>query len=220
MLRFRPDDPHKGRELYSGQGTPVDEDKLTDETIAWPSYVDFLSTFAFVLLLFMGGLSYLLTGALASRQFKRQIAYYRNKLKHAGISSWIEGRQLHINMENQLSFVSGKANIEPKYIPALRTVGHLIAEAPGPPRRIVVAGYADRQPFAGDPFGNWNLSARRAEAVVKFFYLCQDCGYKTDIRSKLVLIGEGDTSADQEVKNNALDRRVDVILDYRYDTSR
>jgi hypothetical protein len=58
----------------------MDEDRLTDETVAWPSYVDFLSTYAFVLLLFVGGLLYLLA-ELGKEPNIRDLQAENNRLK-------------------------------------------------------------------------------------------------------------------------------------------
>jgi flagellar motor protein MotB len=65
-----------------------------------------------------------------------------------------------------------------------------------------------------DPFGNWELSNRRAMAVFKFFANCQDCGTQfSTMRRKISLAGIGDTKADTSTPDNVSDRTVDIIID-------
>jgi flagellar motor protein MotB len=62
---------------------------------------------------------------------------------------------------------------------------------------------------------NWDISARRAQEVLKFYYNCEDCGYPQEkIRTLLILSGEGDTSSEKSGQANSRERRVDVILDF------
>lgn len=84
-------------------------------------------------------------------------------------------------------------------------------------QRIVVRGLADSQQCPSDPFCNWEISARRAQEVLKFFYNCLDCGYgesAEQVRRLLVVSGDGDTASTDRGKNSSQDRRVDIILDF------
>ncbi len=185
-------------------------DDLNDESVAWPSYVDFLSAFVFVLFIFIGSVLYLQTGDVEWAEFLRATEPVRNGLTHAGIENHVRGRMVIIPLKKQIEFPSGQSELRPEHLRFLRRVGNMFTDA-GNCRRIVVAGYADASPVRGDPFGNWRLSSARAQSVLEFFHGCSDCGYGPDIKRKLILSGEGDTGAGRD---GSVDRRVDIIIDY------
>ena len=87
-------------------------------------------------------------------------------------------------------------------------------------RRVIVEGHADKTEVKHDEFGNWRYSVERALTVLRFLYLCDDCGFdKNDLRSKLVLRGEGDLdahtlAAPERLVGRPDDRRVDIVLDF------
>jgi flagellar motor protein MotB len=78
------------------------------------------------------------------------------------------------------------------------------------PCKVVVLGKADAKKYPNDPFGNWDLSARRALAVLRFLYSCTDCGYGPEMQKRLVLLGEGDVESSGASGD---DRRVDLVID-------
>ena len=51
----------------------LEEDQFTDENVGWPGYVDFLCTFVFILILFIGSLLFLLSGDIRQRAINRKI---------------------------------------------------------------------------------------------------------------------------------------------------
>ena len=111
-----------------------------------------------------------------------------------------------------MEFGTNSADIMPEHFRFLRELsGHLTSHDV---QRIMIRGLADSQRCISDPFCNWDLSARRAEAVLKFFYNCKDCGYGQEVRRKLILMGEGDTNSLDHGKPNRGERRVDIILDF------
>src|ERR1022692_3116067 len=188
---------------------------FSDENVGWPSYVDFLCTFVFVLILFVGSLLYILSGDIRSREFKSMATGFGTVLTGHGIAFTVdvEGRKIRLPLKGQVDFDPGESAILPRHEAYLRNIGSILAQAPGS-KRIIVLGFADRTPFEGDPFGNWRLSAVRALSVLRFFYNCHDCGYDVEIRKQLTLTGEGDIGASQTNATNAEDRRVDIIIDF------
>lgn len=201
-------------------------DQEQDLAIAWPSYVDFLSAFIFVLILFIGSLLYLLSGHLGERTFLHSVGNTRAELNRANIPNWIQGKKLYISLKDQVTFEKGcpdpskplcDAGLSHSNEDNLRNVAKIIAGNPGW-NRIVIEGRADAAPYRDpktgkiDPFKNFELSSRRATLVLRFFYDCNDCGYDEDvIRPKLVLSGLGSRSGTQADQG---ERRVDLVLDY------
>ncbi len=201
-------------------------DQGQDEGIAWPSYVDFLSTFIFVLIIFVGSLLYIMSGDIGDRTFRDSVSRTQAALNQAHIENWVEGKKLYISLKDQVRFETGcpdparpacSASLTSENVVHLRNVAGIIADNPGW-NRIVIEGRADSMPYHDpktgkvDEFGNFDLSSRRAMQVLRFFHDCADCGYDVKLlRPRLVLSGLGnktDTGADQG------ERRVDVVLDY------
>jgi flagellar motor protein MotB len=187
-------------------------DYSSDEHAGWPSYVDFLASFAFVLIIFIACLTYIVSGAAEQRRRAEQMQAMSREFAEAGIENEIEGLSLRISLKDKVSFETSRSDLRPSDAAYLREAGRKIAGHPEC-RRVVVQGFADSVPFRGDPFGNWDLSTKRALTVLRFFYLCEDCGYGDDIRDKLVLAGDGSQSAEKVATGSAQDRRVDVVLD-------
>lgn len=72
---------------------------------------------------------------------------------------WVE-----LEMNSELLFASGKAELSPKAIPVLQKVAELLQ---GVPNIINVEGYTDNVPISGTYPSNWDLSSARATSVVK-----------------------------------------------------
>lgn len=197
-----------------------------DDGIAWPSYVDFLSSFIFVLIIFVGSLLYILSGDIGDRTFRDSVVRTQTALDEARIHNWVEGKKLYISLKDQIKFETGCPDVTRSSCPTslsadnlshLRHVAQIVAENTGW-NRIVIEGRADATPYRDpksgkiDEFKNFDLSSRRAMQVLQFFHDCSDCGYDlTIVRPRLVLSGLGnksDTGSDQG------ERRVDLVLDY------
>ena len=192
----------------------MDFESWSDEGVGWPSYVDFLATFAFVLFLFIGSLLFLMHGQVGERAFANRMAPYVDKLRTQGIDVAVEGMRVKYDLRKQVDFGSGSAELAPKHMAYLRRVARHLPEGlkQAGDCKVVVLGKADRIKFKNDPFGNWSLSAERALAVLKFLYNCENCGYGQEMRGRLTLLGEGDVAAKTR-NSSAEDRRVDVVID-------
>lgn len=191
----------------------MDELSFPDENVAWPSYVDFLSTFAFVLILFVGSLLYIISGDIRQRLIQMKVQPYSQLLAANGVVNVVDGEKIRLPLEGKVEFDKGQSTILPRHILYLRKIGAVLAAAHGS-KRIVVLGFADSTPFANDPFGNWKLSSARALSILQFFYDCRDCGYDEDVRRKLTLTGEGSVDAKVALAGSAGDRRVDIIIEF------
>jgi flagellar motor protein MotB len=199
-----------------------------DEGIAWPSYVDFLSTFIFVMIIFIGSLVYILSGDIGDRTFKVAVANTKTALGQAHIDYRLQSKKIYIPLKDQIKFETGcpdatkvscPKGLSDENVAYLRKVAKVIAQDRGW-KQIIIEGRADATQYKDgtgkidklSEFKNFDLSTRRAMEVLEFFHDCFDCGYDPkSIRPKLVLSGLGnknDTGPDQG------ERRVDVVLDY------
>jgi flagellar motor protein MotB len=192
----------------------MDTDFQNDEDVIWPSYVDFMATFAFLLFIFIGSLVVLMYGQLGDQLFKRKTEQLVIELQRQGIEVQVHGKTLLFNLTKKVDFGNGKAELLPAHIDYLKKLAVNLDRSlkiAGTECNLVVLGKADRTPFVSDPFGNWNLSAQRALVVLKYLYNCQDCNIDDELRAKLVLLGEGNVSAQSVAR--ADDRRVDLVVD-------
>jgi flagellar motor protein MotB len=187
-------------------------DVYADESVGWPSYVDFLSTFSFVLFIFIGSLLFLMHGQLGDRIFAAKVNRYVENLRRQGIEVSVNQRKIRFDLTRKVDFANKSYQLEQRHIEYLRRVGRALPEGlrTAGNCKVVVVGKADAAKFLGNPFGNWNLSAQRALTVLRFLYDCQNCGYGPEMRKYLVLLGEGDVDS-QRV--GAADRRVDLEID-------
>jgi outer membrane protein OmpA-like peptidoglycan-associated protein len=196
----------------------MDHEQLPDENLGWPSYVDFLASFAFVLIFFVVWSVNLITGAEKEREIQTKLTDIKNGFIDAGFEAFIEGHKLRIPLRNKVSFQLNGYKLDETARRNLREAGYLIASNPHI-RRVIVYGYADKVQPRHDQFFNWQLSVNRAMEVLRYLYLCSDCGYRPeDIRPKLALRGDGDLDARilqglEAQRGDAGDRRVDIILD-------
>ena len=189
----------------------LQEDTMGDEGIGWPSYVDFLSTFSFVLFIFIGSLLFLMHGQIGERAFAGKVENYVAHLRKQGIEATVEGRKIRYDLRRQVAFGTRQATLTAEHESYLRKVARELPaglKAAGP-CKVVVLGKADAQK-SNDPFSNWDLSARRALAVLRFLYNCTDCGYGAEMQKRLVLLGEGDVDSTSASRD---DRRVDLVID-------
>ena len=190
---------------------------MSEEGVAWPCYVDFLSTFVFVLMLFLASTVYIVSGAIDQTLKQKRMTAISDEMKRHGILNAIEGTRIRITLIDKVTFPLNKSTLGETGKRNLREYGALAADPQF--KRVVVEGHADKIEVKGDEFGNWKLSVERALAVLQFLYLCDDCGFdKNQLRSKLVLRGEGDLGAkelraDERLVGRAGDRRVDIVLD-------
>lgn len=197
-----------------------------DDGVAWPSYVDFMSTFIFVLIIFIGGLLYILSGDIGERNFHAVISRTQASLAKQNMDYKIEGRTIRINLNNKVRFDKGCPDPEKHDCPSelsdenksqLRAVALIIGQN-ARAKRIVIEGRADATPYLNggkpDDFKNIKLSERRAEQVFQFLWQCGDCGpgYNVEeVHRVLVLSALGTRNRSVAAQQ---ERRVDVVLDY------
>lgn len=85
----------------------------------------------------------------------------------SGISAEITRRGLIISLEGTSFFASGSATIRPEAMPLLDRMATFLAPYDNPVR---VEGFTDNLPTSSSNFpSNWELSASRASAVVRYF---------------------------------------------------
>ena len=190
-------------------------DDQADDGIGWPSYVDFLSTFVMILILFLACIVFFVSDVQNRAKRQRRVNEVSDALAKSGIQYQAVGDRIVISLKNKVEFRTKEFVLDDKGRAFLRSTAKQLSDT-SDVKHIIVQGRADSDPFANDEFGNWKLSAQRALEVLQFLYNCENCAPGVDLKSKLVLAGEGDTEARRNVstEEKSKDRSPDVILDF------
>ena len=131
------------------------------------------------------------------KQFKDQILF---EITQDGLRIQI------MDAENRPMFASGSANLEPYFEDILLAMSDTIKAVPN---KISVSGHTDAKPFVGrGDFGNWELSANRANAARRALVFG---GYPDDQVARVV--GYASSALfDREKPLNPVNRRIDIIV--------
>lgn len=118
--------------------------------------------------------------------------------------------RLVINIDDQISFDSGSADLKKQIFPALEKIKEILADYPG--NLIIVEGHTDNIPIRTKKFqDNWQLSSERALSVLRFLLESK----KLDGRHFSVA-GYGEHQpivSNDTAENRSLNRRVDIVLE-------
>lgn len=102
------------------------------------------------------------------------VADLRKKLSDAltgfegkGLTITQKNGKVYVSMDESLLFASGKTNVEPKGIDALKNVAKVLEQ--NPDINVMVEGHTDDVPMkgSGEIKDNWDLSVMRATSVTK-----------------------------------------------------
>jgi chemotaxis protein MotB len=118
-----------------------------------------------------------------------------------------ERTEVVIQILERDSFASGRADVDPDFMPTLAKIGTLLKPLRG---AITVAGHTDDVPIATSLYrSNWDLSSARGTSVVHELL-------KTGIEpARLMVSGHADTqprAPNQTAAQRALNRRIDIVL--------
>lgn len=134
--------------------------------------------------------------------------YLREEGLEGLIKTRIEERGVVLEIQDQILFDSGRAEIRGEAEELLRKVAGIIARVPN---QIIVEGHTDNVPINTAQFpSNWELSVARAVRVVRFFSERQQLPAK-----RFVASGYGEyqpVATNVTVAGRAKNRRVNIII--------
>ena len=138
-------------------------------------------------------------------------------LPYDGKGLTIEERngKVYVTMENDMLFQSGSWRIGTEGEEAVTALGNVLAE--NPEVTVLIEGHTDNEPFrsSGNLDSNWDLSTKRATAIVGILMKNKDINPKN-----LTAAGRGefDPIADNSTpEGKATNRRIEVILTPKLD---
>ncbi len=120
-----------------------------------------------------------------------------------------DGDNIVIRLAEQGSFVSGKADLQPGFLPLLEKVGKTISTGEG---NVKIEGHTDNVPVIENPRfqSNWDLSGARSGAVADYFI--KRGGVDP---GRINVSGHADTKPvgpNDTATNRAKNRRIEVIV--------
>ena len=119
----------------------------------------------------------------------------------------IDGK-VYITLDNDMLFKSGSWKINENGEETIAAIGEVLAE--NKDLSIQVEGHTDNKAFKENKMSNWDLSTKRASAIVEIFSQNENINPKNLTASGR---GEFDPIADNETKEGrALNRRIEIII--------
>ncbi|MEG7360626.1 flagellar motor protein MotB [Pseudomonas citronellolis] len=130
------------------------------------------------------------------RRFKEQILF---EITRDGLRIQI------VDAENRPMFDLGSARLQPYFEDILLAMAETIKQVPN---KISISGHTDAKPYAGDEFGNWELSANRANAARRALVAG---GYPEGQIARVVGYASSQLF-DRKNPLNPVNRRIDIIV--------
>jgi len=147
---------------------------------------------------------------LALDELKNRLSDALLNFQGKGLSVEQRNGKVYVSMENKLLFKSGQWDIEPQGKKAINELAYVLEE--NPDISILIEGHTDNIPFSakGQLESNWDLSTKRATAVVKIL-LENDQILPENLtaagRSEYMPIAPNSSS-----EGRASNRRIEVVL--------
>ena len=103
----------------------------------------------------------------AAADLKKKLSDALFNFENKGLTITQKNGKVYVSMDESLLFASGKTNVQPKGIEALKNVAKVLEQ--NPDINVMVEGHTDDVPMkgTGDIKDNWDLSVIRATSVTK-----------------------------------------------------
>lgn len=149
------------------------------------------------------------------RALKDAISKALTNFEGKGLTVEQRDGKVYISMENKLLFQSGSWSVGSEGRKAVQQLGSVLAQ--NPDIAVLIEGHTDNDPFTGSGqlSGNWDLSAKRATAIVNILRQNNSINPKNLTaagRGEFAPIATNDTN-----EGKAKNRRIEVILTPKLD---
>jgi chemotaxis protein MotB len=151
----------------------------------------------------------------AANALKKKLSEALFNFENKGLTISMKNGKVYVSLEESLLFQSGKTNVEPKGIEALKHVAKVLEQ--NADINVLVEGHTDNVPMAGkgDIKDNWDLSVMRATSVTKILL----SGAKID-EKRITAAGRGEyfpIDAANTPEARKKNRRTEIILTPKLD---
>jgi chemotaxis protein MotB len=149
------------------------------------------------------------------RKLKETLSNALNGFEGKGLTVEQKNGKVYVSMENKLLFNSGSWSVGPEGKKAVVELGKVLGE--NPDIAVLIEGHTDNDAYAGSgPIAdNWDLSTKRATAIVSI--LSEN---KAINKKNLTAAGRGQFSplaGNETAEGKAKNRRIEIILTPRLD---
>ncbi|BAO75842.1 flagellar motor protein MotB [Winogradskyella sp. PG-2] len=149
------------------------------------------------------------------RALKDAISKALTNFEGKGLTVEQRDGKVYISMENKLLFQSGSWSVGSEGKKAVQQLGNVLAD--NPDIAVLIEGHTDNDPYKGNAqlSGNWDLSAKRATAIVNILR-----ENKTIDPKNLTAAGRGEfapIASNDTNTGKAKNRRIEVILTPKLD---
>ena len=151
----------------------------------------------------------------AMRDLKAAISSALTDFEGKGLTVEQRDGKVYVSMENKLLFQSGSWAVGEEGKRAVKQLGEVLAQ--NPDISVLIEGHTDNVPFtgSGQVRGNWDLSTKRATAIVKILRENKDID-----PGNLTAAGRGEyapVASNESAAGKAKNRRIEVILTPKLD---
>lgn len=149
------------------------------------------------------------------RKLKETLSKALNGFEGKGLTVEQKNGKVYVSMENKLLFNSGSWSVSPEGKKAVVELGKVLGD--NPDISVLIEGHTDNDPYGGSgPIANnWDLSTKRATAIVAI--LSEN---KAINKKSLTAAGRGEFSplgTNETTEGKAKNRRIEIILTPRLD---
>lgn len=151
----------------------------------------------------------------AANDLKKKLSDALYNFENKGLTITQKNGKVYVSMDESLLFASGKTNVEPKGIEALKNVAKVLEQ--NIDINVLVEGHTDDVPMkgAGEIKDNWDLSVMRATSVTKIML----SSAKIE-SSRITAAGRGEffpLDSGKTVEARKKNRRTEIILTPKLD---
>lgn len=144
------------------------------------------------------------------RNLKEKLSDALLNFEDKGLTVEARDGKVYVSMENKLLFRSGSWEVGSDGRMAIAQLGTVLAE--NPDIGVLIEGHTDDVPYAGKGAleGNWDLSAKRATAIVKLLEQNSEI-----LSQNLTAAGRGEfipIAPNSTAEGRAANRRIEVVL--------
>lgn len=143
------------------------------------------------------------------RVYKEVVANIEKLELDKDVELFMDRGAIVLRVTEKVLFAPGSSSLKKEAGPVLRKVAELISPLPF---EVRIEGHTDNIPYKESGLKNWDLSAQRAIAVLKFF-----AENKLLSLDRLSAAGYGEQRPllpNDSIENRALNRRVEIVLEF------
>ncbi|CAI8202556.1 MAG: cell envelope biogenesis protein OmpA [Flavobacteriaceae bacterium TMED120] len=146
----------------------------------------------------------------AMNELKQRLSDALLNFEGKGLTVEQRNGKVYVSMENKLLFRSGSWEVGEEGREAIAQLGNVLAD--NPDIGVLIEGHTDDVPYSGKGSlkGNWDLSAKRATAIVKLLEQNPEI-----LSQNLTAAGRGEfipIAPNSTMEGRAANRRIEVIL--------